>query len=162
MSPHQILAVAIRVVVLWLFLNFMFVIGSSISNSLQKGSEVSISWAFVVLVLIVVCYLVWMFPLTIARKILPTESDAAPHPSNLNSWFSLGCVLIGVWLVCKATAALFAYLFTYLWVVRAITSLEIPSQWVFEISFNAIQLAFGVWLLLGSNSIKTWLDRARG
>ena len=103
MRPHQSIAVGVRVLAIWLLLEglstgyFALVeFGRSASTgTLILGALLTAVWVLAGVVF-------WSFPQAIAHKLLPHESGdgvAESGGSSPDTWFAVGCSLIGMWLI---------------------------------------------------------------
>lgn len=163
MSPTQITAVCVRLFAVWLFLYVL----SSLTGSYVEATKYNtisslspIAWAFGGIAAI--CALLWLFPVFVARKILPDTSSPQVLNAAFESWFSLGCSLIGVWVLAKAIPALASYLIVNYFGQKIYPgTFVIEPNWPLMVTFNVLHVAFGLWLFLGAKGLKKVLDWAR-
>lgn len=157
MNTRQILAVSVRLFAVWLFLYALSNIAGSYVEAEHRyhvqGSVQPLLW--VLGAVAIFCGALWTFPFFVARRILPPaeETNSAASPT-LENWFSLGCSLIGVWLLAKAIPALVSY-FLMNWMGQNIypNAFSAGSDWTLAIVFNVLQLAVGFWLFLGAKGL---------
>src|SRR5215468_10600085 len=101
MSPHQAVAVAVRIFAAWLGIS---VLRDLASFAFLKQTDMP-GFGFVVTVLALAALLVsalWLFPGTIAGKLLSPD-NAKPEPSaSPDLWLAMGCALLGLWLLTSA------------------------------------------------------------
>src|SRR5690242_4431258 len=105
MSPHQIIAVAARLLAVWMAVQLPRQLWSLFSVAGFSGAEgmaTKVMWVVVVLVNVVVAILLWFFPHTIARRLLITSATEPPRPSSSDTWLRMGCALIGLWIVASS------------------------------------------------------------
>jgi hypothetical protein len=112
------------------------------------------------------CGLLWFFPLSVARKLLPVMRESRSEETiSAPVGLSLGLTLIGVWLF--ATALVDAsYWLTLLIRSKQMTQLaDVPVEWTHEQVGNmvstAIQLFLSAWLILGSSGIRRLIYKFR-
>jgi hypothetical protein len=163
MSPHQALAIAVRLFALWLFVFALVSVGSFVAADQKMGGATALLFTLVCFVFIAfVCFLIWSFPQVIAHKLLPKSVADAPHDKTFDSWFNLGCSLIGVWVLSKAIPSL-AHFFTlnYLGFELYGDSFSMRPNWKLELSFDFFYLCYGFWLLLGARGLKKLVTWAR-
>lgn len=101
MSPNQVVAVAVRLLAIWLAVHFVFAIPVYYTQvSAQTGPGVSFTFYTGIAVLaILLLFVMWRFPMTIAGKLLtPTAREPASSASP-DLWLAMGCALIGLWLL---------------------------------------------------------------
>ncbi|MBC7756722.1 MAG: hypothetical protein H7Z20_08835 [Bdellovibrio sp.] len=98
----------------------------------------------------------WVFPIALAKKILPETSSIENNQTNLfEGWFSVGCSLIGVWVLAKALPALVSYITSdYIGQKLYPESYVQNPDWLLMLYFNIFQLLFGLWLFLGGKGLK--------
>jgi hypothetical protein len=163
MTPHQTLAVTVRMLALWLFLYCSITIFSSYlyANGQGARSSLFIPIALVALVTIL-CVLLWAFPLFVAKKILPVTTENPAKTPLFESWFSVGCSLIGLFALSKSIPALASYFITNFLALKLYpTTFQINPDWPLHVAFNFFQLLFGIWLFLGGKGLKKILLWAR-
>lgn len=111
MSPHQTIAVAVRLFALWLGVytvrstSALFLGGGATIYSKPLDSKgLAISGIIGILTLLMAIVL-WFFPLTVAKKLLSPSAAAAPAETR-DSWLAMGCALIGLWLLATSVPAI--------------------------------------------------------
>ncbi len=163
MSPHQILAVTVRLAAIWLFLYAI----STMTGSYVEAHKYSAPDSLLPILIgfgaiVLICGLLWYFPLSVAKKILPSSATDGSEPAVFDSWFSVGCSLIGLWVLAKAIPALISYtLGNYLGQKLWPDSFVVNPDWVLLVSFNVFQLFVGLWLFLGGKGLKKIVHWAR-
>ena len=163
MNPHQILAVSIRLFAIWLFLYSTSNIAGTYLQAYKYSASDSLQPLFWgVGATILACSLLWLFPLFIAKKILPPSASESAQSPLFDSWFSVGCSLIGVWVLAKAIPALASYFIgNYLGQKLSPETFVINQDWALLVSFNVFQLVVGIWLFMGGKGLKKILNWAR-
>ncbi|RCS59392.1 hypothetical protein [Parvibium lacunae] len=165
MSPYQVLTVAVRLFSLWLF---VFATSNMVGTiAMVKNNSASLSPLFIftgIAITVLVCLAIWFFPQSIAHKLLPKSAAETNESKTFDSWFSMGCSLIGLWALSKAIPSL-VHFFTlnYLGYVLYADAFSMHATWKLELAFNIFYLLFGFWLLLGARGIKklvTWAKYA--
>ena len=158
MTPHQTLAVAVRLFAVWLALVVIREVLSSYTFA-RQGQDSLLPIITVVGVIAVVAVLIlWFFPRSIAQGLLPSRSDAPAQPSAPETWFGIGVSLIGLWLAASAIPGLLrnsAVLFLY-----ASDSID-KSGLISGFIFLFAQVAVGALLIFGANGIKRLVRWAR-
>ena len=162
MSPHQTIAVAVRLFAVWLAL---YVGSTSLSFFAQPGgSDTHVANWVLLLALGVagaVILALWLFPLTIARKLLTPPAAPPAAAASPDTWLLLGCVLIGLWTLSHALPAL---------VADGVASYFYGSDYIksgpglARIIYRLLELAFAAWLVLGASGIRRifWWARNAG
>jgi hypothetical protein len=163
MTPYQTLAVAVRLFAIWLFLYATSQMASSYVDAHQYNSPDSwMPLIFGFFVIVSVCIVLLFFPVFIAKRILPTSALSGVRSPTFDSWFTVGCSLIGVWVLAKAIPALVSYgLGYYLRKMFSPDTFMVDPHWGVYISFNVFQLVIGIWLFMGGTGLKKVFDWAR-
>jgi hypothetical protein len=149
MSPHQTIAVAVRLFAVWLVIELLpGVVG--FHTQLNGPNRL----AFAVLVTVIVAGLVlglWSFPLMIARRLLtsvPTDQASAGSPDR---WLAMGCALIGLWTLTTTSPTL---IYDFLILHFSADTLGTSSQTVWRIIYDIARLAIAAWLILGARGFR--------
>jgi hypothetical protein len=165
MTPHQTLAVTVRLFTLWLFfITVPNLIGTYEKITYDRDSGLlhqPLLWALGIILLI--CLLLWFFPLVIAKRLLPISTTFYPQAPEFESWFSVGCSLIGVWLLVTALPSLLGYI-SAIYIGQSSFSevFKGPINGIsYHILMNIIQLIMGIWLFIGGKGLKKILNWAR-
>ena len=156
MTPYQVIAVSIRLFTVWFFLYFATTITSSYFYGNKHGLNASLTAPVLSIALLsIICILLWVFPLFLAKKILPPFNEPVSNTTAFESWFSVGCSLIGLFALSKAIPALVSHLVLNILALRLWPgSFETNPEWKLTVAFNIFQLAFGLWLFLGGKGLK--------
>ena len=163
MSPHQTLAVVVRLFAIWLAVY----VARSAPFYFREAARSDDAYAGAVIVAIAIVMaafllFLWFFPRTVARGLLASESAGPAAPATVDTWFAVGCALIGLWLIVPAATSLLYKFFVAYMAQRS----NDYDAWMLQFGwvYYAIQLAFGFWLLLGAKGVRTlfWWARSRG
>ena len=164
MTPLQTLAATVRLFAIWLFLYYISTTLGTYLQLRKNSPDDTLLPLFIGLGgTLVVCGLLWCFPTAIAKKILPNASNTENNQTNLfDGWFSVGCSLIGLWVLAKALPALVSYITSdYIGQKLYPESYVQNPDWLLMLYFNIFQLLFGLWLFLGGKGLKKILLWAR-
>jgi hypothetical protein len=105
MSPHQALALGVRLFAIWFALvtvrEVLGFIGTWRSWDDAQALLFLIGGSILTLGIVLA---LWLFPKSIARGLLPTSNDVSTQTSSYQMWFTLGTALIGLWFVASAIA----------------------------------------------------------
>lgn len=113
-----------------------------------------------------ICVLLWFFPLSIARKLLPVMREPRSEASiGEPVALSLGLALIGVWLFAYASTDA-VYWFTYVVLSKQLMQgVDVPMEWTHEQIANVVatlvQLSLSLWLIFGSAGLRRLIYRFR-
>lgn len=162
MTPHQTLAVAVRLFAVWLaVIAVRELVGGYIAGRERNDAYLLPIVAAVAVVAAVFVVVLWFFPRTIARGLLPPGPDAPAKPSAPEVWFAVGCSLLGLWLAASAIPGVLRNLgIMYLYKSESID----PSGLVSGLIYLFAQIGVGVLLIVGANGIRrlVWWARHAG
>jgi hypothetical protein len=162
MTPHQVLAVAVRLFAIWLAIYVLRSAPSYYRELTRLGDSTGTAATLVVagLAIAMVAFL-WLFPRTVARTLLDAKSLAPPEPADPDTWFATGCALIGVWLIVPALSALIYDLSIFYLAQRdsRIDVADLQFDWI----YRAAEIVLGIWLVMGARGMRKlfWAIRAR-
>ena len=162
MSPHQIIAVAVRLFAVWLTI---YVGNIALSFYLQPASsEIHFGtwiWLLALGAAAVIILALWFFPLTVAHRLLSNPVSTPARQATPDTWLFLGCVVIGLWALSYALpalvsdcAAIYAYGSDYFGLGRG---------WV-RVLYHLLEVAFAAWLIVGTAGFRrlVWWGRTAG
>jgi hypothetical protein len=110
---------------------------------------------------VVALLILWFFPRTIAGALLDSKRPLVAESASPDIWFAVGCALIGLWLIIPAASSLL-YNLSILYLAQRTPGLDVSDlryYWIYYV----IEIAFGVWLLLGARGARRlfwWARRA--
>ena len=163
MSPNQSLVVVVRLFAIWLVGYYittapLFYV-QTIDFSPDSAVLYTLGAAAIVLALSIA---LWHFASWIAKRLIPGSSQVEEQPAAFDSWFSVGCALIGLWVLAKAIPALLHYFIAnFLGAGMFPNTYTVTPEWHLTAIFNTIQLLFGVALFLGGNLLNKIMLRIR-
>ena len=159
MTPHQGIAVALRVFAVWLAVTAMRSVSATFFGS-RAEPEGLIAAGVIALLTFLVALLLWFFPLTISKKLLSSPA-AAPAPAETpDTWLAMGCALIGLWLLASAIPSVVRdALFVYSPSLQD-DELGAYKRWLI---YRFVEVALALWLIAGTRGIVkvfSWLRSA--
>lgn len=165
MSALQIATLCIRLAALaWTFYTIghlyeLFVQLESDPFSALNGSLLFWFTAFQLLV----CVALWLFPATIAAKLLPSLRAApATAESPFIQWQTVGVICVGLWALTGAIPDAIYWVTLYgMADANEIGLADLRAQDRAGMIATAAQLGIGVWLLLGAKGFAAFLFRLR-
>ena len=163
MSPIQSLAVCVRLFSIWLLWHGLTTASRTYFTAHNADQETSlVVFAIGAVIVTAICLFLWLFPIVVAKKILPKQADSTNDSPLFEDWFSVGCSLLGIWSLAKAIPALSSYLIVnYLGQKMYPGSFSINIDWPLQVAFNVFQLLFGTWLFLGAKGLRKILAWVR-
>ena len=152
MTPHQTLAVAVRLFAIVFALYIVRELLAFYVSSRERDDPYALVIVATISVLAVLFLVVlWFFPRTIARGLLPLSSDSPAQPSPPDIWFATGSSLIGLCLMAFAVPALARNsLVMYVFRSESVDMSGLRSG----LLYYSIQFVLGVALLFGANSLR--------
>jgi hypothetical protein len=161
MSPHQIIAVAVRLFAVWLAIYISRdVLWFFFEGSKQQDAYPFWISLFVAVASIVIVIVLWLFPRTIARHLLSSES-AETATASPDLWLALGCALIGIWLLSSAIPGLVRNSF----VLVLYRSADVDTSTLrTSFAFYIPQVLIAFWLIFGAKGLRKlfWWARSVG
>jgi hypothetical protein len=159
MTPHQTLAVAVRLFAVWLaVIAIRELAGGYVAGRQSNDAYILPIVAVVAVVAVVFVLVLWFFPRTIARGLMPSGYDAPANPLAPEVWFAIGCSLIGLWLAASAVPGVLRNLgVMYLYKSDAIDMSGVISGLIYLFA----QIAVGALLIVGANGIRRFVWWAR-
>jgi hypothetical protein len=101
MSPHQIIAVAVRLFAVWLAATTIVAAPNVYAQLLEVefGSTSSLAVLSLMTMLVLgAAYILWRFPLTIAGGLLARSAERPAESASPDVWLAMGCSIIGLWM----------------------------------------------------------------
>lgn len=162
MTPHQALALGVRLFVIWCALAMVRELAalSTSRHLLDDSSMVGLFIGMYVLSAVVLLVL-WFFPKSIARGLLPAASDVPTQSLSYQMWFTLGTMLLGLWFAASAITPILRNV-SVLTVLRPelVNAEDLRSLRVGTLYYVA-ELVLGLCLLFGAASIRKLIWRVR-
>jgi hypothetical protein len=159
MSPYQIIAVMVRLFAVWVAIHLpgqlyaFYFAGTKIDQPYTGLITVGILLATLVIILGL-----WFFPMSIAKKLLSTAAREEVRATTPDTWLSMGCALIGLYLLTESLPPL----------IRDV--LVLFSSETFNDDFSALKtsllyflfmVAIAFWLILGAKGFRKVFRWAR-
>ena len=164
MSREDVIAVSVRLFAIYVAFSILKTIPAASQLLSTDGGK---TWASLYIVILVIgalfCAFLWFFPLSIARKLLPTMREPrSEHAIGERVALSLGLTLIGVWLLASALVDA-TYWLTI--IIRSKQIKDIPMEWthqqVASMVATVAQLLLSLWLIFGSAGIRRLVYKFR-
>jgi hypothetical protein len=162
MSPQQIVAVMARLLAVWIVIHLpgqAYEIVFPSSRDADQSMRLFVVGGFAVEILVSLA--LWVFPLTIASKLLRASSEERPPPSSSDVWLGMGCALIGLWLIATSLPALVIDVFVLASAINASGDISSLRQ---NVLYYLAELAMAAWLILGAIGFRKvfWWARDAG
>jgi len=159
MTPHQILIVAIRLLVIFWFFSILGQAGALLTT-IQNMAVSSTPFVISLAVQIVAIVLLWLFPSTLAAKLLragnvPVQTSAVAF----DEWRDLVFVGVGIFVLARAIPDVIY------WAILAVVPESNSASFTFEQKAGAftslVQLTIGLTLTLGASAIASLIQKGR-
>ena len=166
MTPHQTIAVAVRLFAIWLIISLVL----SLLELVAQPSGQNIPNGFLVVIVAVatvttlVTLALWKSPQTVARRLLATPAaESLPEGATStppDTWLAMGCSLIGLWVLASALPALIRDS-VLLYFSDSTTDTSNVHNWL---THDFAQLLVAIWLTLGAKGFRQifWWARHAG
>lgn len=167
MSREDVVAVAVRLFSIYVLFNILRNVPSAAQLLAGPGGKAWTSiYAAVLAGGVLLCVLLWFFPLSVAKRLLPVMREPrSEEVIGAPIALSLGLVLIGIWLLAYSVADA-SYWLTLIIRSKQITdATATPVEWSHEqvagIVATLIQSALSVWLILGNSGLRRLIYKYR-
>ncbi|MBC9071767.1 hypothetical protein IAI53_07285 [Thauera sp. CAU 1555] len=164
MSREDFVAVAVRLFAIYLLIGILkHVPGAVQLFSQPQGIGWAIAYVVMLSIALLVCALLWRFPVTVARNFLPVMREPRSERSLDSSVaMSVGLTLIGVWVMAYGISDAIYWLTLF---ARSrqigVGVLEWQPDQIADMAATAVELALATWLIFGSTGIKRLIYRYR-
>ena len=164
MSREDFVAVAARVFAVFLLVTVARSFPSAMALIGQDGPQPSLLLVALVLASsVAVCAILWFFPLTIAKKLLPAMNEPRSETSMSGSVaLSVGLTLLGVWVLAYALSD--AIYWTTIFIMTRSAEFEHfvwGHEQIASVFTTIAELILAIWLIFGSSGIKRLILRYR-
>jgi len=163
MTCKQFVALGVRLFCVWLAIYIMTGMVSlwvAVSQQPHHGNAATVVLAIITVFALIVV-LLWLFPLTVARKLLPRSAQdqlvALPPHEQIER---AGFCLMGLWLLTHAVPGL-AFDVVVNRLYHADSTLELRPQDYAAVAEHLVELALALWLLFGARGLRGLLAWAR-
>jgi hypothetical protein len=163
-TSKQFVALGVRIFCIWLAVYILRYAPAFWMLNEQQSSTADNRVPLVIgtLVLVAIAVALWLFPLTVARKLLPRS--ALDQPISLPPHERIeqaGFCLLGLWLLTQAIPSLVFESFVFYLYTRPGAGLGLRPQEYAALARALVELAVGVWLLFGAKGLIGILRWAR-
>ena len=160
MSPHQVIAVGIRLFAIWLAVSVLRTVPTLYFAGHASHPGALAAAVFFLLSGLAILFL-WFFPRTVATKLLSSPVVEPAPPATPDLWLAMGCALIGLWMLGYAVPA----------AIHDVVELHFANDnyddtggiksWLV---YNCMEIVIGLWLVCGARGIRKlfWWARNTG
>jgi hypothetical protein len=164
MSPHQTIAVAVRLFAIWLFVSLVTGLVTFAGQfRWQAYSNKGLTMGLIAVATVVVVLALWFFPQTVARRLLSTSATASSGTAAsvpADTWLAMGCAVLGLWILASCLPATIRDVMI-LKFSDAITDTSEVHNWLL---YDLGRVVIAVWLMFGAVGFRTifWWARYAG
>lgn len=161
MTPHQLVAVAVRLFAIWYAIFLLRELPGSFIAELQHTGEINMAKVAIAAVLVLLAFVIWFSASPIARAIVPRPATESPLPWTEKRVLTIGASLIGLWVMSYALYPIIYY--GHLWFLterNEVTGWD--AQDTASLASAFATLAIGVWLFFGAHGLWRIWSRLRG
>ncbi|MFT3667953.1 MAG: hypothetical protein QM795_05070 [Pseudoxanthomonas sp.] len=165
LSREDLVAVAVRLFSVFLFLGVIKQVPGVVQFFVadEQGRAWAIFNALALLSGALICVLLWFFPLSIARRLLPVMREPRVEPPmDASLALSVGLTLIGIWVLA------YGFVDAIYWLTLLIRTRQVQAvyfEWSHEqvasVFATLAELAIGLWLVFGNAGIRRLIYRYR-
>ena len=159
MKLEQIVAVVVRMFVIYLLLVVVFQYGITLTTLIKQNQhidpKISRIFASTFLILLVVLGLLWAFALRVGRGIVPKDDGATTTSVSMEKLEVLGFSLIGIWAVVYTLPEFLQYGFYVMNLDAASTKTKIGLYG------SLAQCLIGLGLMIGARPLGRMLQKLR-
>ncbi|MCF7221867.1 hypothetical protein [Marilutibacter chinensis] len=164
MSREDFIAVATRLFAVYiLFVTIGNIPGMVVGISQPGGG--TWFWLYLLVAAFALCIigLLWFFPLTVARKLLPVMREPRSEQAlDASTAFSIGITLIGLWFLATGLAdGVYWLTFWFRLGQMDVVDVELLGEHVAGMAATGAQLLIAMVLMLGSGGIRRLIYRYR-
>ncbi|SDS85072.1 hypothetical protein SAMN05216421_2323 [Halopseudomonas xinjiangensis] len=162
MSKEDIVAIASR-----LFSVFLFVLavrsGTLIASATgYDHKSLLLATLFGAAFTLAIAVVLWRFPLSIARKLLPvTDGGGTKVSTDTTPILEIGCTLLGLWLFASALSDVVQWSLYWLIISNQGYGESVSASQIGSIIASFAELVFALWLVLGYKGVLGFIYRVR-
>ena len=149
MTPRQIVIVTVRLLAIWLGIDVLRALPTFFISGITVTPGYNYTMFSVALTGVVVLAL-WFFPTAIAGKILPSTATESSHSTAPDTWFAMGCSLIGLWIL----ATTIPRLIIDIYLRNHMTGVDASSSMVRSTVYEVSEALIALWLILGGKGFR--------
>jgi hypothetical protein len=146
MTPHQTLAVALRLFAIWIGIQALAWVPGVFSLGTKAPQSPYVYGTFFLAVNGVIILVLWFFPRTIAGQLLPSHDTQSQPSATAETWLATGCTLIGLWTLSTTIPKLAVDLF----LLKSIQEQGRLAEWSL---YTVAEVVIGIWLVLGAKGV---------
>ncbi len=161
MTPHQAVALFVRLFVIWIACIFLIRIPNT--YALYQRDEISTFSMMVILVIVfVILALIWNFPVFVSKRLLSNSIVQEKNSSSYESWLEIGIIGMGLWFLVQAIPSIVQYVTLYIYSQKVSLDGGMPDTWNASLIGNIVQVILSLTMLLNAAAIEKIIRKLRG
>jgi uncharacterized membrane protein len=161
MAPHQVVALLVRLFVIWIACIFLIRIPNTYAFYQQDG--ISTFPMMVILgIVFVILALIWNFPVFVSKRIISNSIVQETKSSSYESWLEIGIIAMGLWLLVQAISPIVQYATLYVYSQHVPLEGGMSDTWNANLVGNIVQVILSFTMLLNGPAIEKIVRRLRG
>ncbi len=163
MTHAQIVGLGVRLFAVWLAVYLMRHVPGLWSFNVRDFEDPGAATAVIVVavVMALIALLLWIFPLSVARKLVPKTALDQPTTLPVEQVQSVGFALLGLWVLTRAIPQVFFYAVMIYHANRPQSAFALEPRNYASMAYTFVELALGIWLVLGAKGLRGVLRWAR-
>jgi len=164
MTNAQVVALGVRLFSIWLALYLIRYAPALWSANIEQFPESRAAGTVIIvvsIVLIAVTIALWLFPLAVARKLIPKATLDQPTPLPVDQLQSAGFCLLGLWVLTEAVPRFVYMAFIVYHSTRPNAMVALDPHNYAAIARTLVELGIGLWLLFGARGLLGLIRWAR-
>lgn len=162
MTNTQIVGIGVRLFAVWLV---VYVLRNAPALWLFGSREIGPAGIATVItvsaLMVVIAAVLWFFPLTVARKLIPESLLSRSADLPREDFQRMGFCLLGLWVLAEAIPLAVRYGYMLYHALKPNSMIELGLNIPGAFIHAMVQLAIGVWLLFGAKGLLGVLRKAR-
>ncbi len=163
MTNAQVVALGVRLFCIWLAVYVLRYAPAfwAVNTSEMPGPKGASAVIVVTAILVAVIIALWLFPLAVARALLPRATLDHPTPLPIDQLQSAGFCLLGLWLLTGAIPEMVYEAAMVFYSTRPNAAVELRPQNYAAMAQTAVEFGLGLWLLFGAKGLLSLVRWAR-
>ncbi|MFA7585630.1 MAG: hypothetical protein WCY11_05450 [Novosphingobium sp.] len=163
MANVQIVGLGVRIFTIWLALYVLRHVPSlwSLNTNEFGDPKTAVIVLIVGALLVVLIVFLWIFPLTVARKLIPRAALDEPTTLPIDQIQAVGFCLLGLWLIASAVPNVFFWMVMVYQSNRPESLLSLEPRNYASMTYTVTEFSIGAWLVFGARGLLGLMRWAR-
>ena len=161
MSPHQAVALLVRLFVIWVACIFLIRIPNTYALY-QQGDISTFSMMMILGIVFIILVLIWNFPVFVSKRLLSNSIVQETNSSSYESWLEIGIIAMGLWFFIQAISPIVQYATLYVYSRHVALDGGMPDTWKASLVGNIVQIMLSLVMLLNAAAVEKIVRKLRG